>query len=104
MLDAFFFFIGGVQPKVTVLDEQPRRCPRCGLHQARMQRVDHYISLFFIPVLRVKTGEPTLVCDRCSGPVAPEPVSGSNESKSCRFCNRSFPADYGYCPVCGRRL
>jgi RNA polymerase subunit RPABC4/transcription elongation factor Spt4 len=101
MFDAFFFFIGGLQPKVKILDEQPRRCPRCGLHQARMQRVDHYISLFFIPVLRVKTGEPTIVCDRCSGPVTPEPVSGS---KSCRFCNRSFPADYGYCPVCGRRL
>jgi hypothetical protein len=104
MLESFFFFIGGVQPRVKVLDEQPRRCPRCGLHRARMQRVDHYISLFFIPVLRVKTGEPTLVCDRCAGPVAADPVSETSSGRPCRFCSRSFPADYSYCPVCGRRL
>ena len=34
MLDAFFFFIAGISPKVKVLDEKPRRCPVCGLHQA----------------------------------------------------------------------
>jgi RNA polymerase subunit RPABC4/transcription elongation factor Spt4 len=104
MLESFFFFIGGVQPKVTVLDEQPRRCPRCGLHQARMQRVDHYISLFFIPVLRVKTGEPTLVCARCAGPAAPDAASAPGDAKSCRFCNRSYPAEFSFCPSCGRRL
>jgi RNA polymerase subunit RPABC4/transcription elongation factor Spt4 len=101
MFESFFFIIGGVQPRVKVLDEQPRRCPRCGLHQAYMKRVDHYISLFFIPLLRVKTGEPALVCDRCAGPVS---ESGSAAEKFCRFCNRAHPGDYGFCPVCGRRL
>jgi hypothetical protein len=105
MLESFFFFIGGVQPKVTRLDERPRRCPRCGLHQAYMSRVDQYLSLFFIPVLRVKTGEPQLVCDRC-GAAGPEsgPADAPADAKSCRFCHRTFPADYTFCPACGRRL
>jgi rRNA maturation endonuclease Nob1 len=85
------------------LDERPQRCPRCGLHQAYLKRVDHYISLFFIPVLRVKTGEPTLVCDRCAQPV-PDFGSDPTPGKSCRFCNRSYPGDYDFCPRCGRRL
>jgi rRNA maturation endonuclease Nob1 len=70
-----------------------------------MQRIDHYLSLFFIPVLRVKTGEPQLVCDSCGGPgPEPEPAEAATGAKSCRFCNRTFPADYAFCPACGRRL
>ncbi|MBR9981485.1 MAG: hypothetical protein KFF50_10710 [Desulfatitalea sp.] len=34
------FVIAGVQPKTRTLDNAPRRCPRCGLHQAYTQRVD----------------------------------------------------------------
>ncbi len=108
MLEAFFFVIGGIQPKVKVLDERPVRCPACGLHQARTQRIDHYLSLFFIPLIRVRTGEPFLVCDRCrqtapeSGPEAPRPFEGP--SKRCRSCNRDMPPDYSFCPQCGRRL
>jgi len=110
MLETFFFFIGGVQPKVKILDEKPRRCPHCGLHQAYLKRVDHYISLFFIPVLKVKTGEPVLICDRCDRPVAGAGPGASGErqaqeqTKTCRFCSKSFPAEYSFCPVCGRRL
>ncbi len=105
MLETFFFFIGGVQPRVKVLDEKPRRCTRCGLFQAYLKRVDHYISVFFIPVLKVKTGEPVLVCDRCESPVTgfkatPAPEAG----KACRFCKRDFPVEYVFCPACGRRL
>jgi hypothetical protein len=105
MLESFFFLIGGVQPKVKVLDEKPRHCPRCGLHQAYLKRVDHYISVFFIPVLKVKTGEPMLICDRCEisareSDAAPAPESG----KFCRFCKKDFPGDYIFCPACGRRL
>jgi len=64
MIDAFFFFIAGISPKVKVLDEKPRRCPVCGLHQAYYKRVDHYLSLFFIPIFKVKTGETVIRCDR----------------------------------------
>ena len=105
MLESFFFFIGGVQPKVKVLDEKPRRCPRCGLHQAYLKRVDHYISVFFIPVLKVKTGEPMLICDRCQTPTSESGAAWPTESvKFCRFCKKEFPGEYVFCPVCGRRL
>jgi len=110
MIESFFLIISGIQPKTRVLDETPRRCPRCGLHQAYLKRMDHYLSLFFIPVLKVKTGEAVLVCNRCEGP-ADGPVSDPRRSqpspraiRSCRFCARDFPADYAFCPLCGRRL
>jgi hypothetical protein len=105
MLESFFFFIGGLQPKVKILDEKPRRCPRCGLHQAYLKRVDHYLSVFFVPVLKVKTGEPVLICDRCQIPVGDVGVAPQSEhEKFCRFCNKEFPGDYTFCPACGRRL
>jgi hypothetical protein len=110
MLETFFFIIGGIQPRTTVLDASPRRCPQCGLHQAYLKRVDHYLSLFFIPVLKVKTGEPVLVCERCEQPVsgsgrqADQPRGPQAGAKPCRFCGKDFPADYAYCPICGRRL
>jgi hypothetical protein len=108
MLDSFFFFIGGIQPKVKVLEETPRRCPRCGLHQAYLKRVDHYLSVFFIPVLKVKTGEPVIICNRCERPISDSDLLRSQEPQSapklCRHCGKSFPGDYTFCPVCGRRL
>lgn len=110
MIESFFFFIGGIQPKTAILEKTARRCPRCGLHQAYLQRVDHYLSVFFIPVLKVKTGDPALVCRRCERPVeASEPTSSEDRparpaARPCRFCRRDFPADYTYCPLCGRRL
>jgi hypothetical protein len=57
--------IAGVSPKIKVLDQNPRRCPGCGLNQAYSKRTDHYLSLFFIPIFRVKKGEPFIICDRC---------------------------------------
>ncbi|HSO61278.1 MAG TPA: zinc ribbon domain-containing protein [Desulfobacterales bacterium] len=108
MLDAFFFFIAGISPKVKVLDEKPRRCPVCGLHQAYFKRVDHYLSLFFIPIIKVKTGEPVIMCARCEravsefGPEPATPVQG--ETKRCRFCSRNLSPDYTYCPHCGKKL
>jgi zinc-ribbon family len=110
MLESFFFFIGGLQPKIKVIDERPRPCPRCGLHQAYLKRVDHYLSIFFIPILKVKTGEPVLICDRCERPVAdwPSDIGRTGDlpggAKSCRFCSKDFPREYSFCPICGRRL
>jgi hypothetical protein len=59
-----FFFIGGVQPRTVIVDETPRLCPQCGLAQARLKRIDHYLSLFFIPLIPIKRGPVLLVCDR----------------------------------------
>jgi uncharacterized C2H2 Zn-finger protein len=49
------------------MDDQPRVCPRCGLSSAYLKRLDHYISLFFIPLIPIKRGERFLECDRCRG-------------------------------------
>jgi hypothetical protein len=72
--------------------------------------VDHYLSVFFIPIVRVKTGEPMLICNRCKRPVSesgPDPFGSQPsqpKSKPCRFCGRDFPEDHLFCPLCGRRL
>ena len=103
------FFIAGVQPKTRTLDSKPRRCPLCGLYQAYTQQVDHYLSLFFIPLLRVKQGTPFLYCRRCGQPVEPgsqqEPAAGSfgRPSPVCRQCGRSLEGHFKYCPYCGQR-
>jgi hypothetical protein len=60
-----FFFIAGISPKTKIIDEKPGRCPACGLHQAYQKRIDHYLSVFFIPLIRVKEGEPFIICERC---------------------------------------
>jgi rubrerythrin len=102
------FLIAGVQPKTKRLDENPKRCPSCGLAQAYPTRVDHYLSLFFIPLIRVKQGEPMWFCENCRGPVADDrrsagtgPLSGS--STVCVACKRSMDRSFRYCPHCGQR-
>jgi hypothetical protein len=103
-----FFLIGGVQPKKVTLDGTPRTCPACGLAQARLKRVDHYVSLFFIPLFQLKKGAPVLICDRCGAVMppgrpfrAPDDGAGSHE---CARCGHPVSADYRYCPGCGAAL
>jgi RNA polymerase subunit RPABC4/transcription elongation factor Spt4 len=98
-----------VQPKTRTLDETRKRCPRCGLHQAVTQQVDHYFSLFFIPLIRVKRGDPFLYCQRCRQPVdsmgagtGGRPSNGPQEPM-CRQCGRTLSSGFRYCPYCGRR-
>ena len=102
-----FIFIVGIQPKTKKLDDNPRRCPRCGLHQAYNRRVDHYFSLFFIPLLRVKKGTPFVLCDRCGQGVAGTGGGAAGreagESDVCRRCGRAVDASFRYCPHCGRK-
>lgn len=83
-------------------------CPSCGLYQARLKRVDHYLALFFIPLFRVKKGTPFLECQRC-GTVSggengersrPEP----EQAVRCPYCGHSLGPDFQYCPGCGRRV
>ena len=115
-----FFFIAGVQPKTVTLDEARRLCPSCGLAQARLKRVDHYLSLFFIPLFPVKRGEPVLVCDRCGAVSRPEgglsglrppergleatPTKSGRAELSCRRCGGRLEPSFRYCPHCGERV
>ena len=101
------FLIAGVQPKTKQVDDNPQRCPACGLTQAYTTRVDHYLSLFFIPLLRVKQGEPFLLCQRCQRPVdgfqtsPSQPSSGTD--RICVACKQTVDSSFKYCPHCGQR-
>lgn len=99
-----FFFVAGVQPKMRAIDSEPRRCPRCGVRQAYMQRVDHYLSLFFIPLIRVKTGEPYLFCRNCEQPVGQHMHDQRISPSHCPSCGSPLDPAYNYCPRCGQRL
>ena len=99
------FLIAGVSPRTKVLDENPRICPVCGLYQAYFKRIDHYFNLFFIPILRVKKGDPFIMCDRCEKTVhefdqesAKMPVE---KQMTCNHCDKSIHKDFKYCPHCG---
>ncbi len=76
----FFFFAGGVQPRARVLDPVPRSCPRCGRSEARIKRIEPWLSLFFIPLFPVGRGATLLAC--------------GGEAAS----------DHRFCPHCGQRL
>jgi len=108
-----FFFIGGIQPKTKTLDETPRLCPACGLAQARLRRIDHYLSLFFIPLFPVKKGDPLLICDRCGYAAPPEEaLRGSPLGQApptpvafrCPSCDKVLDSSFVYCPYCGRKV
>jgi len=101
-------FIAGISPKTKILDQNPRRCPICGLHQAYFKRVDHYLSVFFIPLLRVKKGDPFIMCDRCENSI---PEFGADVSQqtgdkniTCPYCERSLDQDFKFCPYCGKLI
>jgi RNA polymerase subunit RPABC4/transcription elongation factor Spt4 len=103
-----FFFIGGVQPKTVRLDRQVRVCPQCGHHELYLKRIDHYFSLFFIPLFPVKRGVPFLSCDNChsvldeEGNIAGVPFK--EEVRKCPYCGRLLEDDFEYCPRCGKRV
>jgi RNA polymerase subunit RPABC4/transcription elongation factor Spt4 len=100
-----FFFIAGVQPRTKTLEGEARACPACGRISLRRRRVDHVLSLFFIPLFPVKRGAPFLACgncgaifdeDGCRWTQGPSPGAGI-----CRFCGRMLDRDFSYCPYCG---
>ncbi|MFZ7113050.1 MAG: zinc ribbon domain-containing protein [Desulfatiglandales bacterium] len=103
-----FFFIAGIQPKKVVLQDEHRVCPSCGQYSLRLERMDHYLSLFFVPLFRVKKGEPFWACQRC-GLVSGESgevlrISAKEGRPVCPHCGRSLEHAYRFCPYCGNRL
>jgi hypothetical protein len=103
-----FFFIGGIQPKTVTLEKQARTCPSCGHVGVSLKRVDHYVSLFFIPLIPVKRGVPFLICDKCNSVLdeygygrAPE---GWVKKARCPSCGREVEQDFAFCPYCGKAL
>lgn len=106
-----FFFIGGVEPRSTVIDEGPYRCPACDRATARIVRLDQYMSFFFIPVFPIKRGEPILACEYCGYTEDAEQArqrdhlfSGNDERERCPSCSTLVEKTYNYCPSCGLRL
>ena len=101
-----FFFIGGLQPRTVRLDERSRMCTACGLYQAKLVRIDHYLSLFFIPLIPVKKGTPMVRCDRCGHLAAEtgEPISqvGPSTGMICSHCGRPLEKSFRFCPDCGK--
>ena len=104
-----FVFIGGMQPKKVRVDDQAWVCPKCGLPSARLKRVDHYLSLFFIPLIPIKRGEVFLECERCGkvfeetggfrqSPFQPQPFP------LCPKCGRQMKREFQFCPYCGQRI
>ena len=102
------FLIAGVSPKTKILDQNPRQCPVCGLARAYFKRVDHYFSLFFIPVIRVKKGEPFIMCERCERAVHEfendYSRKGDQRGVRCHNCGRESSKDFKFCPYCGKPL
>lgn len=103
-----FFLIGGIQPKTVTIEKQARSCPSCGHFDVSLKRVDHYVSLFFIPLFPVKRGAPFLICDHCNTVLderghsmgAEQPV----REKRCPSCGREVDTDFAFCPYCGNGL
>jgi RNA polymerase subunit RPABC4/transcription elongation factor Spt4 len=102
-----FFFIGGIQPKTVDLDKGTFMCPMCGLYKAHSKRIDHYISIFFIPIFRIKTGMPFIFCEKCgtlsdesNDPISKNPLAGTNEI--CKNCGQPLEKKFSFCPFCGK--
>jgi RNA polymerase subunit RPABC4/transcription elongation factor Spt4 len=102
-----FFFIGGIQPKTTRVEKLARSCPKCGNHSVYKKRIDHYVSLFFLPILPVKKGDEFTVCENCGSLNDGRDGSGSQpvveQSNRCFHCGAILEQGFIFCPYCGGR-
>jgi RNA polymerase subunit RPABC4/transcription elongation factor Spt4 len=103
-----FFFIGGVQPKTIRLDKQARLCPVCQHSAVYLKRIDHYLSLFFIPLFPVKKGTPFVSCDNCQSVLDERGMAFNDWRKGsprrCPDCGRTLEDDFDFCPRCGKNV
>lgn len=103
-----FFFIGGIQPKTILLEKQSRACPICAHFDVRYKRIDHYISLFFLPLFRIKKGIPFLICQNCNVVLNEDgkamKAGRTDEGLKCGFCRKSVETNFYYCPYCGKPI
>jgi len=103
-----FFFIGGIQPKTVRVDRQIRSCPACGHLEVYLKRLDHYLSLFFIPLFPVKKGNPFLICENCNTILDKHgyrmDVEQAVSGKRCPYCRRELNPDFTFCPYCGKAV
>ncbi|NQT11075.1 MAG: zinc ribbon domain-containing protein [Desulfobacteraceae bacterium] len=102
------FLIAGVSPKTKILDDNPRMCPVCGLARAYFKRVDQYFNIFFIPILRVKKGEPFIMCDNCEKSMhdfgMEDNLWQGKKDLRCTNCGRTLHENFKFCPFCGKRI
>jgi RNA polymerase subunit RPABC4/transcription elongation factor Spt4 len=103
-----FFFIGGIQPKTVTVNKQERSCPICGHFEVYLKRVDHYVSLFFIPIFPVKKGTPFLFCENCNTIIDEHydsmDINHLASGTRCPYCGRPVEPDFSFCPYCGKAL
>lgn len=97
-----FFFIGGIQPRTVRLEKRAEACPYCSHFEVYVKRTDHYLSLFFIPLIRVKKGVPYVVCESCHNYVDIERDLREGEKFICHSCGRELEPGFSYCPYCGQ--
>jgi hypothetical protein len=103
-----FFLIGGLQPRTFKLAGTHLPCRNCGQSSLQKNRTDQYLSLFFIPLFRVKKGVPYLECGRCRSVYSEDGSRMRQQTPpgpgSCPKCGRPVQTDFNLCPYCGLSL
>ncbi|MEW6259953.1 MAG: zinc-ribbon domain-containing protein [Thermodesulfobacteriota bacterium] len=92
--------------EIKKMSPTPRICAVCGSPNAYIERVDHYLSLFSFPFLRIKKGAPFLLCEACDSVSDMFETKRSRSSVTgtrrvcCKHCQTELHGDV-FCPSCG---
>lgn len=100
-----FFFIAGIQSRTVRLEKHGGACPNCSHFEVYLKRVEKYISVFFIPLIRIKKGVPFASCENCNSifesPARME-MTEIEEVRRCGSCGKAAAPEFNYCPYCGK--
>lgn len=122
-----FFFLGGLTQKRVLFPRLPKellsknsnadrllfRCIPCQrMTKPIAIRFDQWISIFFIPLVRVQTGTPLLACSLCQTPYLNHPDftdkwrdSTDKIGNVCIECGYDgIEKSFKYCPECGTHI